>query len=300
VVGVLLLNQEVSWLVLFLSEWNELRQLSSLWLLLSVVDLMSINNNVLAEVLISAQTMIVWRRWLVNGPVVEWWVHNWIFGLGLNQVITVNSIDDKISKLQILVSSITMIVWRRWLVHGPVVEWWVPHWVFSLKLHVHVVSMLLVEVKLIWANTDLLKAKSGSGHGVLSHHRLWVNSDWRSLSLSKVNLIRFFDLGEFHGNWSWLISDEVLKGTEGNILTEERRHDGGVRLLGELHGNWGWLVSDEVLEGTEGNVLTEEGRHDGGITLLGKLDSDWGWLVSDEVLKCTKGNILTEERRHDG
>jgi hypothetical protein len=65
--------------------------------------------------------------------------------------------------------------------------------------------------------------------------------------------------------------------------------------LSELGGDWSWLVSDEILEGTKGDVLSEEGGDDGTIGFLSELGSDWGWLVGDEVLESTKGNILTKE-----
>jgi len=35
---------------------------------------MSINNDVLSEVSFTSKTMSMWHGWLVNRPVVEWWI----------------------------------------------------------------------------------------------------------------------------------------------------------------------------------------------------------------------------------
>jgi len=83
VVGIVLLDQEVSWHVLLILKRNDLSQFR--WFTsLSVVNFMSINNDVLSKILISVKTSGMWRRWLVYGPVVEWWVPDWVPGLGLN------------------------------------------------------------------------------------------------------------------------------------------------------------------------------------------------------------------------
>jgi len=48
---------------------------------------------------------------LVNGPVVEWWVPDWVSLASLNQVVAVDSVDNDISKLQVLISFISMVMW---------------------------------------------------------------------------------------------------------------------------------------------------------------------------------------------
>jgi len=77
--------------------------------------------------------------WLVDGPVVVRWVQNWILRLEVYQVITIDSINDEISHSKILMSSVSLVMWWRWLVHRPVVEWWVPYWILRVDLHVQVI-----------------------------------------------------------------------------------------------------------------------------------------------------------------
>ena len=78
----MLLDQEGSWLVLFLREGDELSELLWGWLL-SVADSVSIDDDVLSEVLVGVESVVVRRRWLVDGPVVERWVHYGVLSFGL-------------------------------------------------------------------------------------------------------------------------------------------------------------------------------------------------------------------------
>jgi hypothetical protein len=43
--------------------------------------MVSINDDVLSEVGFTSKTMSVWDGWLVDRPVVEWWVLYWIVEL---------------------------------------------------------------------------------------------------------------------------------------------------------------------------------------------------------------------------
>ena len=99
---------------------------------------------------------------MVDRPVVKWWVPYGVFLVGLNQIVAVDSINDNISELQILISSVTMIMRWRWLVNGPVIEWWIPNWVFSVKLNIG--SIFLTKVEFIWTNSDLVETKSSLSH----------------------------------------------------------------------------------------------------------------------------------------
>merc|ERR1719230_1473146 len=47
----------------------------------SVVNSVSIDDDVLAEVSFAGKTVGVWWGWLVDGPVVEWWVLDWVSNL---------------------------------------------------------------------------------------------------------------------------------------------------------------------------------------------------------------------------
>ena len=48
-------------------------------------------------------------------------------------------------------------MWSRWLVDRPVVEWWIPHWVLSIKLNIS--GILLSKIELIWTNSNLNQTK---------------------------------------------------------------------------------------------------------------------------------------------
>jgi len=85
--------------------------------------------------------------------------------LGVVDGVAIN--DDDVSQRQVLMAIITMVVGDRWLVHGPVVEWWINHGILGIKLHIHSVS--LVKVELIWTNSNLLQTKSSASHSVISH-----------------------------------------------------------------------------------------------------------------------------------
>jgi hypothetical protein len=60
VVAIALNQLEVAWLVLVISQRNDLSELSLLGSLLVEVDLVTVNDDVLAEILVGIQTVIVW------------------------------------------------------------------------------------------------------------------------------------------------------------------------------------------------------------------------------------------------
>lgn len=59
------------------------------------------DNHVLAKVLGASETVVMWYRWLVNRPVVKWWVDDWVGvgSMGLNEVIAIHTVDDDIAEL---------------------------------------------------------------------------------------------------------------------------------------------------------------------------------------------------------
>jgi hypothetical protein len=79
------------------------------------------------EVLVTGVTLIVWDGRLVNRPVVEWRIVNWV--LELDEIVSINSIDDDVTDTEVLMTGITLIVRNGWLVDAPVVVWWVIDWV---------------------------------------------------------------------------------------------------------------------------------------------------------------------------
>jgi hypothetical protein len=107
------------------------------------------------------------------------------------------------------------------LVDGPVVEWWIPDRVLSVKLNISLI--LLCEVELIWSNSNLDQTKIGLSHIVSAHDGLWVDSDWNSISLSKIEAIRLLNLGKFGGDWSWLVDDKVLEVSNGHIVVHKSK-----------------------------------------------------------------------------
>jgi len=77
--------------------------------------------------------------------------------------------------LSVIVGSlVSVLMWYGWLVHGPVVVWWVDNWVLDLGESVG----LLLECNGIWAN-DNVHVELSLGHIVL--HDNWLDVDWDSL-----------------------------------------------------------------------------------------------------------------------
>lgn len=72
-----------------------------------------------------------------------------------------------------------MVVRNRWLVDGPVIEWWVPYWIASGDL-----SISLKEIEVLGLDTNLkVEAEMSVGHIVVTHNRLWVHCDWNTINL---------------------------------------------------------------------------------------------------------------------
>ena len=147
------------------------------------------DNHVLAKVLGASETVVMWYRWLVNRPVVKWWVDDWVGvgSMGLNEVIAIHTVDDDIAEFEILIASVSRVVWWRWLVDGPVIERWVPYWIASGDL-----SISLKEVEVLGLDTNLkVEAEMSVGHIVVTHNRLWVHCDWNTINLES-DLFQWF------------------------------------------------------------------------------------------------------------
>jgi hypothetical protein len=71
--------------------------------------------------------------------------------------------------------------------------------------------------------------------------------------------------------------------------------------LGKSNGDWCWLVGDEVLEVTSGDVSIHKFEKTIGIRFadLGKSSSNWGSLISDKSNKSALGNVLTVKFTND-
>jgi hypothetical protein len=52
---------------------------------LTVVNGVAIDDDVLSKIGVSSKAVIMRDGWLINGPVVEWWVVNWILGIEHNE-----------------------------------------------------------------------------------------------------------------------------------------------------------------------------------------------------------------------
>jgi hypothetical protein len=52
------------------------------YVICSVVNGVAIDDDVLAEILLTSKTVVVWWGRLVDGPVVVWWVGDWVGNLG--------------------------------------------------------------------------------------------------------------------------------------------------------------------------------------------------------------------------
>lgn len=109
-----------------------------LWCFLGIMDWVAINNNVLAKISITSKTCIMRHRWLMNRPIVKWWVDNWISHFYIRFLLNkveVNSINNNLSLPQVFISSHSMFMGMWWLVNWPVVKRWIDNWVLLLKLN---------------------------------------------------------------------------------------------------------------------------------------------------------------------
>jgi len=71
---------------LLVGDWDQLGEVG----LLGEVHSVAVDNDVLSKVGLSCKTMVVRHGRLVDGPVVEWRVHNWV----LDKVDIINSNFD--------------------------------------------------------------------------------------------------------------------------------------------------------------------------------------------------------------
>ena len=98
----------------------------------------------------------------------------------MNQVITIDTFNDNVTKAKILCSSITLSMRSGRLIDRPIVERRVPNWVGSLG-KADWLLVLLGKLNFIGTNFDL-QAKSSISHSV--DFKGWVNTDWNSCDLS--------------------------------------------------------------------------------------------------------------------
>ena len=241
---------------------------------------MSINDNVLSEIGFTSKTVGVWWGWLVNGPVVVWWVLDWVSNLeegsgvesggGIGGDVTLAEGSGVSSVVGVLLGNLNFI-WADEHFHvelgisdGVLEGNWVDVNWDSLG-ESSLLLLLLEKGNLIWADEDL-HVELGFSHGILKGD--WVDVNWDTGLLS-----------ESDSDWRWLINDQVLEVSSGDVLTAEGEHTVFIGLLSESDSDWRWLINNEVLEVSSGDVLTTEGEHTVLVGFLGECDSDWGWLV---------------------
>ena len=92
-------------------------------------------------------------------------------------------------------------------------------------------------------------------------------------------------------DWGWLIGNQVLEVSSGDVGVHELEETIRIGLLGKSDSDWGWLVSDEVLEVASGDVGIHKLEEAIGVRLLSESNGNWGWLVGDEVLEVASGDI---------
>ena len=106
-------------------------------------------------------------------------------------------------------------------------------------------------------------------------------------------------MGKSNGDWGWLISNQVLEVSSGDVSVHKLEEAISVGFLGESNGDWGWLVGDKVLEVSSGDVGVHKLEEAVGIGFhLVKLDEslgDWSISVLDEGNKGLLGDVLTVE-----
>merc|ERR1711981_526441 len=165
----------------------------------------------------------MWRRWLVDRPVVEWWILNWVLSMSLKIIKSVNSVNNDISLSKIFISLHSVLMWWGWLVNRPVVEWWVLNWV----LHFHI--FLLISINL---------GKSNSNWSwFVSDQILQISSCYVSVhKLEKTISITLISLSKSNGDWCWLVGDKVLEVSSGDVSIHNLEEAISITLLSKGNG----------------------------------------------------------------
>ena len=142
--------------------------------------MVSVDYDVLSEILVGIEAMLMWHGWLVDGPVVEWWVDDWVLELSELNLLGVLLVDVDLiwadSHVHVEIS----------LSHGILHEGWVDmNWDTVLILlsqylvGAHLSGLLLWKGNLIRSDEDL-HVEVGITHSVLGND--WVDEDWDTLS----------------------------------------------------------------------------------------------------------------------
>ena len=118
------------------SFWN----IHVIMLVLKEIIVNTINDDFsLSQVFVSSHSLVMRCWWLVHRPVIKWCIGYWITHLHLSfvlQKVIVDAINNDFSLTEVFISSHTPIMWSRWLIGRPIVEWWVYHWVTQLKEYI--------------------------------------------------------------------------------------------------------------------------------------------------------------------
>ena len=111
--------------------------------------------------------------------------------------IVVNTINNDISLLEIFSSFHSFVVWDRWLVNTPVVEWRIVYWVLN-----HQVAdrfWFLSKFNLIRTNHNTSNSKISRSHLIVQiHHRFWIYKNRYSMNLKSNFIIK--DWASLQGN----------------------------------------------------------------------------------------------------
>jgi len=179
------------------------------------MDSVAIDDDVLTEILVGTEASLVRWGWLVDRPVVEWWVDNWVAGLSKLDLLGILLLNMN------LIRSNSHVHTEIGISHGVGHEGWVhTNWnssfIFLSKnlLGSSLGSLLLWKSNLIWTNKDL-HVKVGITHSILGNN--WVDIDWNTLSKSLLvcdqilHFVILLNLSELHSNWSWLVGNEILQ-----------------------------------------------------------------------------------------
>ena len=104
---------------------------------------MAINDNILTKILSSSHSLVMRYCRLVDRPVVEWRINNWVLSFNLSKVITVDTINDEVPQTKILFASGARVMGNSRLINRPVIERRVDNWVLLSDLHISLIFWLL-------------------------------------------------------------------------------------------------------------------------------------------------------------
>jgi hypothetical protein len=228
---------------------------------------------------------------LVNGPIVERRVGDWVSGGQLDKLLVGRLLLDR----DIIRTNSHVETKGHVLSTSGVSQNWVnmdrDTTLLSQSGISSAVVMLFGEVNLGSANVNMDANRVALGTGGLEED--WVNENRGTILVLLDELLSSSGLllnGDFIGTNLELEAHLLGFGTS-------RSHEDGVNidwdtfLLSEFDSDGGGSIGDEILHLSSGNISIHQLENAIFVRLLSQFDGDWAWSVGDEVLQLSTRDI---------